>query len=234
VVAALEPDPIGADTLRVPVRSVLLATLMLLLAAPAAHAATTVTLRGPDSQTEFGESTTLRGTVLTDGGPAAEVPVQLEGRPYPYDRDFAPVATAKTDAEGAFRITRNLKRNWQFRAVAAGVTSRRARVYVLPATKLSYKPRTPTTLRFTQRYRVPRDVRLEQPTIFYFGPSKSESVPRVASGKLKRIGAGRYRSTATVRLPPEWEGAFRYATCFRYSGGGMGNPRTTCPKRFRF
>ena len=45
----------------------------------------------------------------------------------------------------------------------------------------------------------------------------------------------RYRSTTLVRIPSAWKGRFRYASCFRYTGGsGMGNPRSSCPQRFRF
>jgi hypothetical protein len=214
---------------------VLLATLTLLLAAPAAQAATTVTLKGPGAQTIFGSATKLTGTVLTDGAPAADVAVQLEGRPYPYEGEFAPVATTTTTADGTFAFTRTVSRNWQFRAVATGVSSRRARVYVLPWSKLTYKPRSSRVVRFTMRYRVPGDVRLTQPTIFYVGPDKAKSIARVASAKLVKIRRGRYRSSAIVHLKPAWHGAFRYAGCFRYSGGsGMGNPRASCPHRFKF
>ena len=58
-------------------------------------------------------------------------------------------------------------RNWQFCATAAGVTSARARVYVLPWSKFSFKARSSQLVRFTLRYRVPRDIKLREPTIFY-------------------------------------------------------------------
>ena len=217
-------------------RSVLLATLTLLLAAPAAHAATTtVTLKGPRAQTIFGHATKLSGTVLTDRAPAANVPVQLEGRRYPFEGDWAVVDTATTAADGTYAFSRKLDRNWQFRATAAGMTSSRERVYVAPFTKFTIQPRSAKLVRFTQRYRVPKGVRLKQPTIFYVGPRKSKSIPRVASAKLERVRAGRYTSTALIHLKPEWKGFFRYASCFRYTGGsGMGNPRASCPRRFKF
>ena len=69
----------------------------------------------------------------------------------------------------------------------------------------------------------------QAPTIFYVGRSGRATAPRVATGKLQRIRAGRYRSEAVVRLPAEWDGRFRYT-----GGSGMGNPRSTCPRRFRF
>jgi hypothetical protein len=232
----VEPDPIAADNLGVPVRSVLLATLTLLLAAPAAHAATTtVTLKVPRAQTIFGHATRMSGTVLADGVPVANVPVQLEGRRYPFESDWAVVDTTTTAADGTYAFSRTLDRNWQFRATAAGATSARGRVYVAPFTKFSIQPRSSKLVRFTQRYRVPKGVRLKQPTIFYVGPRKGKSIPRVASAKLTRTRAGRYTSTAMIRLKPAWNGFFRYASCFRYTGGsGMGNPRAGCAHRYRF
>ena len=43
-------------------------------------------------------------------------------------------------------------------------------------------------------------------------------------------------SQVTVTLPASWNGAFRYASCFRASAGsGMGDPDQSCPKlRLRF
>jgi hypothetical protein len=225
----------GAATLIASVRSVLLATLMLLVAAPAAHAATTVALEGPSSETTFSETTTLRGMVSTDGAPAAGVEVTLEGRPYPYDGDFAAVASTTTAADGTFTFKQTVDRNWQFRAVAASVTSKRVRAYVFPHTTLTFRARSSRVIRLTQRYRVPKDVRLKQPTIFYVGKRGRKTAPRVASSKLERVRAGRYTSTAIVRLPKSWHGLFRYASCFRYTGGsGMGDPRAGCKSKFRF
>jgi hypothetical protein len=208
---------------------------MLLAAAPAAHAATAVALEGPTLQTTYTKSTKLTGMVSTDGTAAAGVPVQLEGRPYPYEGDFAPVQSTTTAADGTFTFIRKLGQNWQFRAVAAGVTSSRVRVYVKPFSRLTFRARSSRVIKLTQRYRVPSGVKLDQPTIFYVGKRGAKSIPRVATGELKRVRKGRYTSTAVVHLPAAWNGVFRYASCFRYSGGsGMGNPRAGCSRRFRF
>jgi hypothetical protein len=231
----VEPDPIGADNLAVPVRSVLLATLLLLFAAPAAHAVVTVSIKVKPGESQLGDTTRISGTVLDDGAPVAGAIVRLDGKRYPFEDLLAPVATATTDAKGAYRFDRELTRNWQFRVVAGTTKSDRVRAYVYPATKLKYKARSSRVIKLTQRYAVPRGVRLKEPTIFYVGRGGRRSAPRVASGKVKRVRAGRYRSTAIVRLPAKWDGRFRYASCFRYTGGsGMGNPRASCPRRFRF
>jgi hypothetical protein len=216
-------------------RSVLLATLTLLLAAPAASAATTVSIKLVPSEAQFGSTTRITGTVAVDGVAAAGQPVTLEGRPYPYTADFAPLVTGTTGPDGRYTFEQTRDRNWQFRVVATGATSARVRAYVFPDTTLAFKARSSRSIRLIQRYRVPQGVKLEQPTLFYVGKRGRKTAPRVATGELERIRAGRYRSTAIVRLPEAWNGKFRYASCFRYTGGsGMGNPRASCPKRFRF
>jgi hypothetical protein len=217
------------------VRSLLLATLLLLLAAPAASAATAVTIKLAPPETQFGINTMISGKVTVDGAPAVGQAVQLEGRRYPYESEFAAVATAVTAADGTFSFKRSLDRNWQFRVATPGATSKRVRAYVFPDTTLTFRARSSRVIKLTQRYRVPKSVRLEQPTIFYVGKRGRATAPRVATGKLERIRAGHYRSTAVVHLPAAWKGRFRYASCFRYTGGsGMGNPRASCPRRFKF
>jgi hypothetical protein len=214
---------------------VLLATLTLLVTAPAASAATTVSIRSSPSETQFGTTTRVTGTLAVDGVAAAGQPVTLQGRPYPYDGEFAPVVTSTTGPDGRYTFEQSRDRNWQFRVVVAGATSKRVRAYVFPDTTLTFKARTSRVIRLIQRYRVPKNVKLEQPTIFYVGKRGRKTAPRVATGQLERVRAGRYRSTAIVRLPADWDGRFRYASCFRYTGGsGMGNPRASCPRRFKF
>jgi hypothetical protein len=217
------------------VRSVLLATLVLLVIAPAASAAATVDMKVSPEETRYGEATDITGTALQDGVPFAGQPVQLEGRRYPFEDEFEVLEEAVTEADGTYAFTRELDRNWDLRVRAADGVSLRERAYVFPAFVLSFRARSSRVIRVTQRYRVPRGVRLEKPTIFYVGRRGAKRVPRAATGELERIRPGRYRSTAVVRLPDEWNGRFRYASCFRYSGGsGMGNPRAQCPRRFRF
>jgi hypothetical protein len=212
-----------------------LATLTLLLAAPAAQAAVTVSIKLAPADAQFGESTKISGTVLSDGVPLAAQPVELDVRRYPFDAPFAPLDTTTTAADGTYAFEQAISRNAQFRVIAAATKSHRVHAYVFPATTLTFAARSSRVIRLTQRYKVPKSVRLEQPTIFYVGKRGRATAPRVASGKVERIRAGRYRSTAVVRLPAAWKGRFRYASCFRYTGGsGMGNPRATCPKRFRF
>jgi hypothetical protein len=218
-----------------PVRSVLLATLMLAFGAPTAHAAVTVDMNVAPEETRYGEPTTISGTALQDGLPFAGQPVQLEGRRYPFEDEFAVIDEGVTAADGTYSFERELDRNWDLRVRVGDSVSPRERAYVFPAFTLTFRARNSRVIRVTQRYRVPREVELDKPTIFYVGPRGAKRAPRAATGELERIRAGRYRSTAIVRLPAGWKGRFRYASCFRYTGGsGMGNPRSTCPRRFRF
>jgi hypothetical protein len=228
-------NPIGVATLPAPVRFVLLATLMLLLAAPAAEAAVTVSMTVEPEETTYGEPTQITGTALLDGAPFASQPVQLEGRRYPFAGEFEVLETGVTAADGTYAFERELDRNWDLRVRAGDGVSPRDRAYVFPWTKLSYRTRSSRVVRATLRYRVPRGVRLEKPTIFYLGPRRAKRAPRAATGELERIRAGRYKSSAILRLPAAWDGRFRYAACFRYTGGsGMGNPRAGCPRKYRF
>jgi hypothetical protein len=214
---------------------VLLATLTLLVAAPTANAAVTVSIKLTPAETQFGQTMKIAGTALSDGAALANTPVELDVRSYPFEEPFAPLATTTTAVDGTYAFEQRISRNAQFRVIAAATKSHRVHAYVFPASTLTFAARTSRVIRLTQRYRVPQGVRLTQPTIFYVGRRGRATAPRVATGKLEKIRAGRYRSTATVRLPAKWHGRFRYASCFRYSGGsGMGNPRATCPKRFRF
>lgn len=213
----------------------LLATLTLLLAAPAAQAAVTVDMRITPEETRYGEPTQITGTALQDGVPFAGQPVTLEGKRYPFEGEFEVLETGVTAADGTYEFERELDRNWDLRVRVADGVSLRERAYVFPAFTLGFRARSSRVIRLTQRYRVPRGVRLEKPTIFYVGRRGAKSAPRAATGEIERIRAGRYRSTAIVRLPASWKGRFRYASCFRYTGGsGMGNPRSSCPRRFRF
>ncbi len=210
---------------------------MLLVAAPAASAAVTVSVKLAPAATEFGKATKISGTVLSDGAPLAAQTLELEGRRYPFENAFAPLDHTTSAADGTYAFERRLDRNWQFRITdaAAGVTSKRVRAYVFPFTTLTFRARSSRVIKLTQRYRVPKGVKLKQPTLFYVGKRGRKTAPRVASGKLERVRSGRYTSSAVVRLPKSWNGRFRYASCFRYTGGsGMGNPRASCPSKFRF
>ena len=194
-----------------------------------------VDMKVTPAETTYGERTTITGKALQDGVPLAGQPVVLEGRPYPFDGEFAPVVEGVTAADGTYEFTRSLDRNWDLRVRVGDAVSPRDRVYIFPASTLSFRARSANLIRVTQRYRVPRGVRLDKPTIFYVGKRGVKRAPRAATGELERVRAGRYRSTAIVRLPKAWKGKFRYASCFRYTGGsGMGNPRASCPQRFRF
>ena len=125
----------------------------------------------------------------------------------------------------------------QLRAVAPAqqVTSDVHRAYVFPRPRSTFKALSRNRLRITQFLRTPAGVRLSARTTFYLGPKGAKTARPVARAKPKRIGKGRFKATATVRLPPAWNGSFRYGSCFGYSeGSGLGDPKARCPKRYRF
>ena len=217
-------------------RPILLALLLLAFAAPAASAAVTVEIDVEPAETRYGSRTDITGQVLSDGVPVPGQAVSLEGVRYPFEADERVLASGVTDAEGRFRFRREFDRNWQVRVTAGTDASKRRRVYVFPRFRLSFVDRSERVVALTQRYYVPRGIKLTQPTIFYVARRGAATGKRVGKTEVERVAPGRYRSTAVVRLPAEWNGRFRWGTCFRYSvGSGMGNPRATCPdRRIRF
>jgi hypothetical protein len=210
----------------------------LVLLLPSAASAADLSLRfssGPGVQ--FGTAHSLNGALREGAAPLAGQPVELQGRAYPYDGPFRTLATATTRADGSFAFKRRFDRNMDLQAVAPGQgeRSRTVRAYVYPRPRSTFKALTGSRLRITQFLRTAPNVRLTARTTFYLGPESARSAPPVARAKPRRISRGRFKATATVKLPRAWNGSFRYGSCFRYSeGSGMGKPSVTCPKRYRF
>jgi hypothetical protein len=171
------------------------------------------------------------------GAPLAGREISLQKRDFPFTGRFRTIGHATTDAQGRFRLDDvELRRNADLRAVSFdGTSSGIARAFTYPAFELTYTPAGTNKIKVTQVYKTPRDVRLKAPTLFYLGPGGAiESTKRV-SAKTKRTAAGRFRATATIKLPKSWKGRFKYASCFRYSNNsGMGDPARGCGKRFVF
>ena len=213
----------------------LLLAALLALAAPAAASAAELTLDEP-AETRFGDTTELTGTLKDPAGaPMAGAAVTLVGRRYPFDGEYRRLATATTDAAGAFRFEREFERNWQVRVTMGEDRSPTRRAYVFPRFRLSFDARSPRVIRLTQRYRVPHGVELTRPTQFYVGRRGRPTAPLAATTDVRRVASGRFVANAVVRIPAAWDGRFRYASCFRYTiGSGMGDPKARCPARFRF
>jgi hypothetical protein len=216
---------------RNPILGLVLAALF-----PAQAAAADIKLELAPAEARFGAPTELTGTVADDAGaPMAGAQIALVGRPFPHVGPFRPLATATTDATGAYRFEREFDRNWQVKVMLGEESSPTRNAYVFPRFTLSFAARNARVIELTQRYEVPRGVELERPTLFYVGRRGASTAPVAATAKVRRTGSGRFVSKATVRIPASWGGRFRYASCFRYSpGSGMGRPAATCPKRFRF
>lgn len=207
-------------------------------AAPASASQLDVAVAPPDAQ--FGDAHTATGRMVDGAGkPMAGRRIALEVRPYPFIGAFEPVDHATTDRRGRFRFDGiKVDRNADVRVVAFdGTTSGIARAFTYPEHELSYAvvDARHIRIRFTQTYRVPRDVRLTARTLFYVGKASRSTAPVMARGRTVRTRPGRFRARATVTLPRSWHGRFHYASCFRYSNGsGMGDPAQGCPKRYRF
>jgi hypothetical protein len=205
---------------------------------PAGASAADISLSlGGTPEVQFGSAHHMSGRLVDGSTPLAGRPVELRGRPYPYTGEFTAVATATTDANGYYAITKKFDRNMQLQAVAtdAGATSPIVRAYVFPRPHSVFKSLSGSRLRITQFLATPANVRLSAFTNFYLGPLNAKTAPRVARARPHRLRPGRFKATATVKIPRAWHGRFRYASCFRYSGSsGLGNPGASCPKRYRF
>jgi hypothetical protein len=181
----------------------------------------------------YGAAHRVDGTLTDSSAPLAGQEVILEGRRYPYEGSYRVIERTTTDDEGKFRFDPELDRNHRLRVVAPvqALTSQRMQAYTLPGFELSFRAISPGVVRLYQRYTVPKQVKLSAPTLFYLGRRGAKSAAIRRTGELKRVKAGRYTSQVTVTLPAGWDGAFRYASCFRAStGSGMGDPGQSCPK----
>jgi hypothetical protein len=211
---------------------------LVLLALPAsANAADVHIALLTEDGVQFGTPHELSGSLREGTTPLAGQAIELQGRAYPYKGEFKTIARTTTRPDGTFAFERRVDRNMDLRAYAPAQTafSEADRAYVYPRPRSTFKALTRNRLRITQFLRTAANVRLTARTTFYLGPKKAKTAKPLARAKPRRIGKGRFKATATVRLPAAWKGAFRYGSCFRYSeGSGMGAPGATCPKRYRF
>jgi hypothetical protein len=238
------------STLRIVLRPILIALLALALAPAAASAAVIDIAVAPASGADFGDAHTVTGKLTGPyGAPLVGRSVVLEARPYPYKhRTFKAVETATTGLDGRFAFDHAFDRNQQVRVFAPefGDRSFVLPAYVFPRTALNFGLVRRNVIRLVQTYRTPKGIKLTAPTLFYVGKSNKKRAPLAAKvktkpvrakgkhGKKGKIKKGRFRATATVRLPRAWKGRFRYASCFPYNAG-MGNPKLGCPKkRYKF
>ena len=215
-------------------RTALLLLLALALVAPAgAQAAPTLGVVVDLESVRYGRAHELTGTLIDGAVPLGAQEVVLEGRRYPFEGSYRVIARTTTGADGKFSFKPELDRNHRLRvsAPAQRIASKVVRAYVVPSFELSFRALRPGFVRLTQRYSVPKTVRLTAPTLFYLGPRGAKRASKRVVAELERTGPGRYRSVSTVELPTAWHGAFRYASCFRASHGtGMGDPAQSCPR----
>jgi hypothetical protein len=198
-----------------------------------AHAAPKLDVELARDSVQYGAAHELGVTLLDGATPLAGQEVVLEGLRYPYEGSYRVIDRVTTDAEGKVEFKPELDRNHRLRVLVPALTleSEVQNAYTLPAFELSFRALRPGVVRLYQRYTVPKTVKLKAPTLFYLGSRRAKQASRRESGELERTKAGRYSSQVTVTLPDAWNGAFRYASCFRpTSGTGMGDPRAKCPK----
>jgi hypothetical protein len=219
-------------------RSATALALLALFAAPAvAQAAPRIEMDvTPAAGVLMGDSHTIAGVVADGDRALANQAVILEARRYPFTDEFKALETASTDRQGRFEFERELDRNHDLRVVAPAVKaqSRTVRTYTFPRTRLTYDSPRRNVVRITMRYTVPEDVELTASTRFYVGRRSAKTAPFRSAARTRRTSPGHFLARTSIRIPADYRGRFRFATCFR-SSGGMGDPRATCPRRsYRF
>ena len=160
--------------------------------------------------------------------------VELRGRAYPYERRVPDARdTATTAAPRQLRLqapSRSQHGSVQRRCRPGGDEATEAlRAYVYPRPRSRSQARSRAAGCGSPSTCGPRR------TCALSGRSRPSTSARGARGRRRRwharspaaIGRGRFKATATVKLPRLVEAArFRYGSCFRYSeGSGMGAPR---------
>ncbi len=215
------------------IAAVLTLAVFALVVPASAHAAPTLGATLSKNSVRYGAAHTVDGTLIDGTVALGAQEVVLEGRRYPYEGSYRVIARTTTDAEGRFTFKTELDRNHRLRVTAPAqtVTSKLLQAYTLPAFELSFRALRPGVVRLYQRYTVPKTVKLTEPTQFYLGSRKAKRSSMRKTAKIERAKAGRYTSQVDVTLPESWNGAFRYASCFRPSPStGMGDPAAKCPK----
>ena len=155
---------------------------------------------------------------------AAPTPTTATSRRSPPRPPTAPAPSGSTGSSTATCSCRSSRR-------AQGAFSKVVRAYVFPRPKSTFKALDGGRLRITQILRTPANIKLSAKTNFYLGPKNAKSA-RAGGHRAsrKKIGKGRFKAAATVKLPPRWKGSFRYGSCFRYSeGSGLGDPGAQLP-----
>jgi hypothetical protein len=219
-------------------RAAALALAVAGLAAAPASALAALDVAVQPNEARYGDPHHVVGK-MTDatGAPLAGRRIALEKRDYPFTGAFRPIGHATSGADGSFSFDDvTLSRNADLRVVAFdGTTSGIARAFTYPAFTLKYTPAGADRIKVTQTYSTPRKVRLKAPTVFYVGSATATRSSLSATATTRRVAAGRFRATATMRLPKSWKGRFKYGSCFGYTkDSGMGDPTRGCARKFDF
>ena len=145
--------------------------------------------------------------------PLAGQLVELQGRPYPYKGAFRKMATATTRADGTLRLrARASTATWtcgRWRPPRAGSSEVAARLRLSRARARRSRRSRGSRLRITQFLRTPPNVQPDgagRPSTSA-RRTPSSRPPLSPAPSRARIGRGRFKATATVKLPRAWKGA---------------------------
>ncbi len=190
-------------------------------------------LAAADRTLVWGKRAELSGRLSQGNDRLRAEEVVLEADPFPFEDEFAEVASAQTGKRGEFSFSARPDANTEYR-VAAGelseATSDPVRVLVAPRTELLAEAAGGGT-RFTTVFRHPEDRSLQGSTVFSYASPTGEAE---ASGALRFVRTRRVEedrpgvSSASIVLPFAQD-QIRYGTCESYTpAAGMSGPEESC------
>ena len=149
----------------------------------------------------------LAGRRLRLGGRLSGTPafagqaVAVEADAWPFDGRWRRRATATTGADGTWSASVRPGRNTRYRALAAGLTSADATVYADLLARFRRRPLGGGRFRETFVVQGPRSVRLAaRRAHFYLMRKGARQARRARSVPLRRVRAGVYSASATLRF----------------------------------
>ena len=141
------------------------------------------------------------GGQLTGAPAIAGQAVTVEADAWPFDGRWRHRGVAATGADGSWSLTVRPGRNTRYRALAAGLTSAEATVHADLLARFRRRPLGGGRFRETFVVQGPRSVRLTAKRAhFYLMRKGTRRARRARSVPLRRVRAGVYAATATLRF----------------------------------
>jgi hypothetical protein len=195
---------------------------------------TSLSISAPPAELLLGHTVTVTGTLAGPAGTTAGQVIELQGAPFPYRR-FSDLAHVVTAADGSFAFPRRRPdRNTRYRllAVASGITSPVAQVYVDAPSRLRSQSLGPGQVLLTVVTMHPATLVWHGATVYWFLAARGARTWRLAAKTTTSdLRRGVTLGSAVVDPPAK---RFYFMACMNPPGeGAMGPPaaHAPCPHR---